>query len=383
MGAWVSLLWRLADLVAEGPIDPVQSTLATLRTAGPLHASLSTPLVRAVALRGELARGTGASDDAHSADEGWLRDVLDRLLAGLRPLMQMRLVSVAEIESVGDDESDHHYALYLHRGPVEHFPIVREKIAASLVKGWCYLLSEDGIRRPLLLSPMVFSGTCTTCGRVEAYLAEGLTFAPLGSKVYARSVTTNHGGAAELPGNIRTREFNAFLEGAILERECVRASPSSDGPTRNYLVPSELLKENNQELTVSLPRETRPPSPSVVTSLLSADQLREVESAATKVGLAGERTALLSLLSVGIASSLPFAPSPIGQLVSDLAHLNGIVVARDGSVPLKQWLVAACSLRGAYMEVATFERAMKSIDEAEPLKDPSKGDKLRSDGERS
>ena len=361
MGVWARLLWRLADLIAEGPLDPVQANLASLRKAGPLHASLSAPLQRAVALSEKLAHGTVDSDDAHGGDQVWLHDLLDRLLAGLRPIMQMRLVSVAEIEGVGDDEaSGHSYALYLHRGPVEHFPIIHESIAASLVKGWCYLLSEDGARRPLLLSPMVFSGTCATCGRVEAYLAEGLTFGPPGAKVYARSVTTNHGGATELPRNSRTKELHALLESALLDRKNAPIAPV-EAP------PSEASEDINQERTPVSQRGVRRTSPpSFITSLLRADQLHEVGSAAVKLGLAVERTALLSFLSIGITSTLPVSPSPLSQLVSDLAFLNSIVVAGDGSIPLKQWLAGACTLRHAYAEVAIFERAMKHIDAARP-----------------
>ncbi len=358
MGVWASLLWRLAELIAEGPADPVQASLASLRKAGPLRASLSAPLQRAVALSEQMAHAVD-SDDARGGDQVWLRDLLDRLLAGLRPIMQMRLVSVAEIESVGDDEArGHSYALYLQRGPAEHFPIIHESITASLVKGWCYLLSENGARRPLLLSPMVFSGTCATCGRVEAYLAEGLTFGPSGSRVYARSVTTNHGGATELPKKSRIMEFHALVESALLDRKSARRGPV-EAP------PSEDSGDINQEPTEEIDNGSRPTSPPLfITSLLPKDQLDEVKSAAVKLGLAVERTALLSFLSVDIASSLPVSPSPLGQLVNDLAVLNRIIVAGDGSIPLKQWLAGACTLRQAYTEVAIFEQAMKHIDGA-------------------
>ena len=367
MSVWSSLLWGLADLIAEGPTDPVHAALASLRKAGPLHVSLSAPLQRAVALSEELARGTVVSDDAYGGDEDWLHDLLDGLLAGLRLIMHMRLVSVAEIESVDDEGSGHSYALYLHRGPVEHFPIIHESMTASLLKSWCYLLSEDGSRRPLLLSPMVFSGTCATCGRVEAYLAEGLTFGPPGSSVYARSVTTNHGGAAELPKNTRTRELHHLVESAP-------GSPPPDGPCGLVQIPSIAdASDFDQEVTEKVRGGSSPTSRlHRITSLLRADQLREIESAAVKVGLTGERTALLSFLSIGIASSLPVAPSPLGQLVSDLAFLNCIVVAADGSIPLKQWLSGACTLRQAYTEVAIFERAMKHIDGAKAPEPPAK-----------
>ena len=356
IGAWVSLLWSLADLVAKGPTDAVQSTVATLRTRGSLHASLSAPLARAVALGEKLARGTVVSDDAHRGDEHWLRDLLDRLLAGLRPIMQMRLVSVAEIESIGDQDSGYSYGLYLHRGPAEQFPIVHERIAAPLVKRWCYLLSEDGVRRPLLLSPMVFSGTCDTCGRVEAYLAEGLTLEPTGARVYARTSTTNHDGQAELPNTRRTREFMAFFERAFREKESIPARPPSGAPIFSHPAPSE----------------SSPSSFPAPRSLLTEDQLREVRDVAINVGLARERVTLLSHLSRGVVSTLPVASSELSQLFTDLVHLNDIAVADDGSVPLRQWLATACFLRSAYVEVAIFERFIKSIDEAELLESRSR-----------
>ncbi len=73
-----------------------------------------------------------------------------------------------------------------------------------------------------------------------------------------------------------------------------------------------------------------------------------------QVGLAEERTALLASLPRGIALSLPNSPTPLGQLLSDLARLNGILETVDGSVPLKQWLTVACSLRQERVEVAVF-----------------------------
>ena len=378
MAAWGSLLWRLADLVAEEPLDSVQSPLALLRTAGPLHTSLSRPFQRAVALSATLAHGTVVSDDAHSGDEGWLRDLLDRFLAGLRPLLQMRLVSVAEIESIGDDEDGHAYGLYLHRGPVEHFPIVHEKIAVPLVKSWCYLLSEDGARRPLLLSPMAFSGTCAPSIRVEAYLAEGLTFGPSGASVSARSVTTNGIGTAELPKNIRTREFERLVESALRER---KSMPVSSLPESSSLLVDpasrDALDDSTQDMTLRIYRGSIPTLPPAISSLLRADQLREVERAAMLVGLAEERTALLSSLPNGIALSLPISPTPIGQLLSDLARLNGIFETLDGSVPLGQWLTAACFLRQGRVEVAVFERAMKLIDAARPPEDLAQEESAR------
>jgi diguanylate cyclase (GGDEF)-like protein len=365
MRAWVSLLWRLADLVADGPIDPVQSTLATLGMAGPLRMSLSAPLARAVALREELTRNTVVSDDAHGGDEGWLHDLLDRLLLGMRPIMQMRLVSVAEIESVDDDEGDHDYALYLHQGPVEHFPIVHERIAASLVKSWCYLLSEKGVRRSLLLSPMVFSATCATCGRVEAYLAEGLTFGPVKSMVHARSVTTNHGGEAKLPGNRRTREFDG-----LLEKEATSSRPYSDEVTLNYQVSIDGQEKSNQYLTVRIPRESgslAPPdaplhaiaSPS--DRWLPTDELLAIHAAAISIGLPACRNACLGGVNASFVATLKNEDRPDAQQLGDLHTLNTTPPLTDRSVPLHTWLVNACQLAGPRSEVRVLDQARNHV----------------------
>src|SRR5262249_14687098 len=109
----------------------------------------------------------------------------------------------------------------------EHFPIIHEKIADRLTKDWCYLLSDDGARAPLRLSPVVFSVPCATCKRVETYLSDGLVFGPRGAKARGRGVTTNHEETVEVPWQKRNQGFQE-----LLEKEGVAQWEDGDGVTR-------------------------------------------------------------------------------------------------------------------------------------------------------
>lgn len=189
-------------------------------------------------LRGIITRQTGLSEDAYEIEEPRLQEILALFLAALAPLSRLRLVSVAEIESIEDDDS-FRYALYLHRGAGEQFPITRVRLPHRLQKNWCYLLAEDPDRPPLFLAPVVLSRTCEVCGRIEVAIAEQLVMGPGGSRVSTGGVITNHGGSIELPGPKMMKGLyeSVLAAEARLSRALSENGPwsdgSPDGPTLN------------------------------------------------------------------------------------------------------------------------------------------------------
>jgi hypothetical protein len=127
------------------------------------HASAARALIWRRAYAGsEPPRGSSRPADPRptilpngARPPSWSGGLLRLLLVGAPSLklllIKLRLVSVAEIENIDDEEI--RYALYLHRGPGEHFPIIRESLPFRLQKHWCYLLAADKARdRPAIPS---------------------------------------------------------------------------------------------------------------------------------------------------------------------------------------------------------------------------------------
>jgi len=201
---WESCAIDLAPLTphAYDPISRIASAFSNTKVNVPLAATLG----HIAQVRRAIARQAGLSEDAYGSEEDAIREVLDSVLLLLKPLSSTRLVSVAEIDRVEDGEPPE-YALYLHRGSSEHFPIVRERLPFWLLKGWCYLLMEGKTREPLLLAPFVASRTCETCGRIEVAIVEDLVVGPPGTSIGARGVTSNHEARLEIPDHKRLQPF--------------------------------------------------------------------------------------------------------------------------------------------------------------------------------
>jgi nucleoside phosphorylase len=96
--------------------------------------------------------------------------------------------------------------------------------------------------------------------------------------------------------------------------------------------------------------------------LLTDAHLRDVQDAAVSARL--DRNVLLTSLGPGLVASLPKAPSPGEQLLSDLRELNRIGKLRDDSIPLRSWLETAKHLAGPRREAAVFEAALAALAEA-------------------
>jgi diguanylate cyclase (GGDEF)-like protein len=195
---WADLCWKLATLLPEDPSDAVciaSRHLVVGSAPSPLAERLreaaSTPLPKP---------GTPVPEKALERPEVELRALFAGLARSLRTLGALRLVTVKSIVSVerGDIIS---YALRLHRGPLEYFPVVQEDLQARLRPDSCYLLREAG-RRPLLLAPIVFARSCEACARTELFLSEGLVLGPDRAEVSARSVTRGHEATFELPWSV-------------------------------------------------------------------------------------------------------------------------------------------------------------------------------------
>jgi hypothetical protein len=210
MGSWEVLAHRLAMLLPDNPAEPLTVALRSL-VQGRDRSALAKRLLDVVRTRNELTHAVTAADAAYAHHEPQVRSVLDALLLALRPLSAFRLVSVAHIENI-DPRGRFKYALYLHRGALEQFPIIDETLSSPLQNGWCYLLG-DKTRPPLLLAPMLSSSVFEQTGRVELFLADGIQFGPESAKIRVQGVTSSNQHTAEVPW---TQRFEA-LHGMILQ----------------------------------------------------------------------------------------------------------------------------------------------------------------------
>lgn len=211
---------RLAAVVSNesrGELAEALQSLAFGENGG--SSAFMDALRYALAVRREILTRRDLPEDAFGKAEYPLRILLDYIIDSLRPISFLQLVSVAEIESIGEDGDDIRYGLYIHKGPGVDFPIIRETLPYRLQKCCCYLLSEDRNRPPICLSPIVLSRTCQECGRVEVALSEELVFGPKGAQVAVRGVSTGHAGSIELPWLRRMEELYVVVRS-------IRANPS-------------------------------------------------------------------------------------------------------------------------------------------------------------
>jgi len=209
MGAWEALAARLAALLPENANDPLVSALRSLVNSRGERSPLAKRLAETVRMRNDIVHAVTAADAAYAQHEPQLRSVFDALLLAYRPLSAYRLVSVAHIENI-DPRGRFKYALYLHRGALEQFPIIDETLSSPLQNGWCYLLG-DKTRPPLLLAPMVASSVFEQTGRVEIFLADGIQYGPEGAKIRVQGVTSSNQHTVEVPWTQRFEALHARI----------------------------------------------------------------------------------------------------------------------------------------------------------------------------
>jgi hypothetical protein len=95
---------------------------------------------------------------------------------------------------------------------------------------------------------------------------------------------------------------------------------------------------------------------------LPQEILLEVHAAVVRAGLAHSREVLLLGIDPHLVASLPSAPNPAAQILSDLSALNEIGQLTDGTIPLQIWLMNAEALTGPRREGEVFRRALAAID---------------------
>lgn len=212
MGSWEVLTFRLASLLQENPADALVTALRAFVAGRGDRSALAKRLLESVRTRNEIVHAVTAADAAYAQHEPQVRAVLDALLFALRPLSAFRLVSVAHIENI-DPRGRFKYALYLHRGALEQFPIIDETLSSPLQNGWCYLLGEK-TRPPLLLAPMVATSVFHQTGRVEIFMADGIQFGPEAAKIRVQGVTSSNQHTAEVPWTQRFEALHAMLTAA-------------------------------------------------------------------------------------------------------------------------------------------------------------------------
>jgi signal transduction histidine kinase len=101
-------------------------------------------------------------------------------------------------------------------------------------------------------------------------------------------------------------------------------------------------------------------------------QILRVHVAAVAVRLDSSRSALLSGLPADLVASLPTAPTPAAQLLSDLHRLNDTGRLPDGAVPLQTWLSNAIALSGSLVKADVFRQALDASQGAPLLSPPSR-----------
>ena len=100
-------------------------------------------------------------------------------------------------------------------------------------------------------------------------------------------------------------------------------------------------------------------------SHLSEELIREVYQAATDLGLAVSRSALLAGMPPGVTAGLAVHRTPSIQLLADLKGLNRMG-PRD-TAPLRQWLEAAMAVSPRSSDhlhptAMAFKRALDALD---------------------
>lgn len=207
-GDWVELLWRSAAVTCNDPSRRVVRVLQPFIDARSKPSPLCNRLFEAVKIRNVWSHERSTIEDGYEAQCAELSEILKQLLELCRPLSDARLVSVASVNGFEGDRGVN-YDLCLHRGPMEHFPVVKECLSERLELRWCYLLEADS--RSVLLAPFVGAIQCNDCRRIEFGLARKWTLGPKGEPVELCGLTTGHRLSVDLPwpDGIR-RLWNAF-----------------------------------------------------------------------------------------------------------------------------------------------------------------------------
>src|SRR5689334_20169748 len=106
--------------------------------------------------------------------------------------------------------------------------------------------------------------------------------------------------------------------------------------------------------------------------VLSPDQILSLHEAVVRTRLTDSRAALLGGIAPGFVDSLPSAPNPGGQILSDLHALNAVAALSDGSVPIVTWLRNAARLAGSRREARVFRELLGaeggSVSDPAPLR---------------
>jgi two-component system, cell cycle response regulator len=264
---WETVALDLASLASASP----QRTLAVVATslaAISRSESLASTARDTLRLRELIGEEAGVSEDAHAGDEARLRELFDALVLAFRPLSKSRLVSVAEIETVEEDEDEGFgYALRVHRGSGEQFPIISGRVRGRLVKNWCYLLPEPGTSSPLCLAPLVASRTCDECGRIEVATAETLSWDEKGAEVQVRGVTTKHPTLATVPAFSKGR---AALRSSVLAIRLRRSNEARATAARGQAV--TVVAPRNRDAEYAVTGQFRAPRLQQVTVAVNQSQ---------------------------------------------------------------------------------------------------------------
>src|SRR5262245_23206684 len=93
-------------------------------------------------------------------------------------------------------------------------------------------------------------------------------------------------------------------------------------------------------------------------AVLSSDQILALHEAVVRARLTDSRTALLGGIDPGFADSLPSAPNPSAQVLSDLHVLNAEGALSDGSVPITTWIRNAATLATPRGEARVFREML-------------------------
>lgn len=104
----------------------------------------------------------------------------------------------------------------------------------------------------------------------------------------------------------------------------------------------------------------------ITMALLSHDNTLQLHAAVISAQLAPSRAALLAGIDKSFAAQLPFASTPVAQILSDIDTMNAAGVLADGSVPLVTWLKNAIACASVTIEANVFRSALEKCSSSTP-----------------
>jgi type I restriction enzyme, R subunit len=177
MGAWLELAWQLAALLPREDGHPIVRAARQLVTDQGKPSELTKTLQQhVVPLRNDKTHGVTVAEEALAQHEVPLREHWQRLKSALSPLVEMRLLSKANLKDFSPDGSGVYNVRDL-TGDRTHFQIKEVRVHGKLEDHWVYWLKSEG-SKALSLRPMCMVKYRDAAGAREIFLPRTLELGP-------------------------------------------------------------------------------------------------------------------------------------------------------------------------------------------------------------